>query len=54
MVKKLFKDLYDTLLNQVETSERHKTFKFGNGHKVIATSQSRVPAQIGNNKCLSK
>ena len=35
------KDLDDTSLNQVEISESHNGFKFGDGHKVIATSKAK-------------
>ena len=45
------KNLDDTSLDQVEISESHKVFKFGDGRKVIATSKAKLPAQIGNTKC---
>ena len=48
------KNLDDTSLNQVEISESHKVFKFGDGRKVIATSKAKLPAQIGNTKCFIK
>ena len=49
------KDLDDTSLNQVEISESHNGFKFGDGHKVIATSKAKLTStQIGNTKCFIK
>ena len=35
------KNLDDTSLNQVEISESHKVLKFGDSHKVIATSKAK-------------
>ena len=43
MASKLHKNLDDTSLNQVEISEVHKVFKFGNGRKVIETSKAKLP-----------
>ena len=48
------KSFDDTLLNQVEISESHKVFKFGDGRKVIATSKAKLPAEIGNTKSFTK
>ena len=48
------KNLDDASLKQVEISESHKVFKFGDGCKVIATSKAKLPAQIGNIKCFIK
>ena len=48
------KNLDDTSLNQAEILENHKVFKFGDGHKVIAISKAKLPAQIGNTKCFIK
>ena len=48
------KNLDDASLKQVEISESHKVFKFGDGHKVTATSKAKLPAQIGNTKCFIK
>ena len=33
------------------TKQCHKTFKFGDGHKVIAMPQVIMLAQSGNKKC---
>ena len=38
-----FKNLDDTLINQVEVNPNSKIFKFGDGHKVTAVKK---PAQI--------
>ena len=35
------KNLDDTSRNQVEISESHKVFKFGDGRKVIATLKAK-------------
>ena len=48
------KNLDDASLKQVEISESHKVFKFGDGCKVIVTSKAKLPAQIGNTKCFIK
>ena len=48
------KNLDDTSRNQVEISESHKVFKFGDGRKVIATLKAKWPVQIGNTKCFIK
>ena len=41
-----FKNLDDTLINQVEVNPNSKIFKFGDGHKVTAISSVKIPAQI--------
>ena len=48
------RNLYDTSINQMDISESHKIFKFEDGHKAIATSKSKLPAQISNTKCFVK
>ena len=48
------KNLDDTSLNEVEISESRKIFKFGDSRKVIVTSNTKLPAQIGNTKCFVK
>ena len=37
------KNLDDTSLNHVEITKSHKVFKFGDTHKVIATSKAKLP-----------
>lgn len=44
MVPKLYKEFRWYLAFKVEISESHKTFKFGNGCKVMATSQAKIIA----------
>ena len=41
-----FKNLDDTLINQVEVNPDSKIFKFGDEHKVTAISSVKIPAQI--------
>ena len=45
-----FKNLDDSLLNQVEIRKSNKVFKFGDGHQVTLSSV-KIPAQIDKKNC---
>ena len=47
---KTFKNLDDSLLNQLEIRKSNKVFKFGDGHQVTLSSV-KIPAQIDKKTC---
>ena len=46
-----FKNLDNSLLNQVEITKCNKVFKFGDGHQVISFSSVKIPAKMGQKNC---
>ena len=45
------KCLDDTALNKVKVIPREKTFKFGDGRKIVSNFQATIPAKIGSTDC---
>ena len=45
------KCLDDTALNKVRVIPSEKTFKFGDGRKIVSNFQATIPAKIGSTDC---